>query len=163
MINLKVNKTIFLVILFVLGCSTSSFKVLPRKNNTEEIVITPDRVILECSDVGSDEGTFYGFSMHVLDHENTVLHVVQTNKLDKESCEKRITKIGKILSQGHSIHIVGVGDLHEPEEKEETTYAFKGLGIHPGNGRVLQFMYVLNENGGCYDAYSADKKPCPQN
>lgn len=148
---------------FVVGCSTSSFKTLPRKNNTEEIIVTPDRVILECSDVGSDEGTFYGFSMHVLDGAKTVLDIIQTNKLDKESCEKRITRIGKILSDGHSIHIVGVGDLSEPEENEKTTYIFKGHGTYRGNGRVLQFRYIFNERGGCYGSHTADKKPCPQN
>ncbi|HEY8270459.1 MAG TPA: hypothetical protein VIG33_06185 [Pseudobdellovibrionaceae bacterium] len=160
--TLKVNNLILFLSLWILGCATSSYKIVTNSENKKEIITTSDRIALECSDVGSDEGAFFGFSIHVLDNENTVIDVIQTNKLDKESCEKRIAKISNILGRGQLIHIYGLGSLEEPREQEKAVYLFKGLGTYHGNGRVLQFMYILNEKGGCYDAYSADKKPCPQ-
>lgn len=159
---LKRSSVILFLFLCQLGCATSSYKVVDTERNKKVLLVTPDRVILECSDVGSDEGAFYGFSIFVLDNEKSVLSAIQTNKLDKESCEKRITKIGKILKQGLPVYIYGIGEPNEPANIGDTLYTFPGLGTYPENGRVLQFIYILNKNGACYDAYSADKKPCPQ-
>ena len=158
----KRSKASFFLPLFLLGCTTSSYKVVDTGKNKDVILVTPNRVILDCSDVGSDEGSFYGFSIFVLDNNNMALSVVQTNKLDKDSCEKRINKIGKILKQGLPVYIYGIGDPNEPSKIGDAHYTFPGLGTYPENGKVLQFIYILNKSGACYDAYSADKKPCPQ-
>ncbi len=52
-----------------------------------EFLVTPDRIILECERVETDDrGVVAGFMMYVVDEENTSFNMVQTNSLDRESC-----------------------------------------------------------------------------
>ena len=85
---LKINKRIveILGILMIFaGCATSSFKVLNQEKSSVEILVTPDRVILECERVETDDrGIVAGFMMHVVDEEKTSFTLIQTNTLDKE-------------------------------------------------------------------------------
>lgn len=152
-----------LIILFLSGCATSSFKLIQQHELAAELKVTPDRVLLECENQYKDDsGNGYGFMMHVLDDENTVLSIVQTNVIDKGSCFKRIEKIGKILKTGKAIYVGGMGNLNKPRIKENKTYTFPHLGTFHGNGRNAQFMVIANEKGLCYDAYSGDEDPCPR-
>lgn len=124
--------------------------------------MTPNRILLECEFQYKDEsGDGYGFMMHVLDDENTVLSIVQTNVLDKGSCFERLKEIGKLLNTGKIIYIGGMGNLNKPRIKENKTYTFPHGTFH-GNGRNAQFMVIANEKGLCYDAYSGDEPPCPR-
>lgn len=145
------------------GCATSSYRVLFKDDSAAELSVTPDRVILECEHLyDADIKGLYGFMIHVLDHENTVAMVLQTNTLDQGSCEGRIKKIGRILREGHSIYIAGRGNLENPDPNRKETYHFPGLGDFKSNGKSLQFVAISNENGLCYDAYSGfNEKPCP--
>jgi hypothetical protein len=141
---------------------TSSYQIVNNGDGQDEVLVTPDRVSLKCEDAQSDQGEYFGFSIFVLDNKDTVLSVIQTNTLDKESCQSRISKIGKILDDGRRIRIFGSGDLEKSRVLKKIRHEFAGKS-YSENGRILQFLYILNENGGCYDAYSADEKPCPQN
>lgn len=152
-----------LLFFLVSACSTSSFKIIKRGDLAVELKVTPDRILLECEYLyHEDEYDVYGFMMHVLDEENTVLTVAQTNVLDKGSCYKRINKISKILNTGKTVYMGSMGLLNKPKIKENKTYTFPKLGTFHGNGLSTQFMVVLNENGLCYDAQSGDKEDCPQ-
>ncbi len=147
----------------VSGCATSSFKLIKQDENAAEFKITPDRVIMECEyQPEHDTKDAYGFLMHILDDENTVIAVAQGNVLDKGSCFRRIQKIGKILKTGKMIYVGGMGYLNKPKRKENEIYAFPNLGEFYGNGHTLQFMVIANEQGLCYDAYSGDEDPCPR-
>src|SRR3989344_4883791 len=157
------NFTCSLLIFFLSGCATSSFKLIKQHELAVELKMTPDRVLLECEPQHKDDSEDgYGFMMHVLDDENTVLSIVQTNVIDKGSCFRRIEKIGKIIKTGKAIYIGGMGNLIKPKIKENKTYTFPYLGTFPGNGRNAQFMVIANEKGLCYDAYSGDEDPCPR-
>ncbi len=157
------NSMILSLFIFLSGCVTSSFKVLRQRELAAEIKVTPDRVIVECEFQYKDEdGDGYGFLMHVLDDEKTVLSVVQTNVLDKGSCMRRLQKIGKILNTGKAIYIGGMGNVIKPRMEEERTYIFPNFGTFHRNGRSMQFAVVANEKGLCYDAYSGDEEPCPR-
>ncbi len=165
MINLKVASSSILVFsLLIFGCSTSSYKINNSADFRTELVVSPDRILLECEfiyDYTGDIKEAHGFMMHVLDDENTVLTVNQGNILGKEDCFRRINKIGKILKGGKRIFIGGTGDLKDSRVKENEQYVFPSLGTFYFNGRVLQFIVVWNENGQCYNTYMGDKKPCP--
>lgn len=66
-----------LLILFLSGCATSYFKLIKQHELAAELKATPDRVLLECEfQYKDDSGDGYGFMMHVLDDENTVLSIV---------------------------------------------------------------------------------------
>jgi len=145
------------------GCATSSFKVLRQSEYAVELKVTPDRVLMECEyQLDHDDKDAYGFLMYILDDENTAISVVQANVLDKGSCLRRIQMIGRILKKGKIIYVGGMGYLTDPKRKEERAYTFPLLGTFHGNGHVLQFMVIANEQGLCYDAYSGDEAPCPR-
>lgn len=164
----KFSRICILIIFVPLpSCATSSYRVADQLRSKIEIVVTPDRVALQCEnivdhdDAGSPEG-HYGFLIHVLDDANTVTTVAQTNVLDRESCFDRLKEIGKILQDGKKITIGGMGDLDDSRVKGRFRTDFPGKGVFVGNGRSLQFMVIWNERGQCYGAYYGPDKPCPR-
>jgi hypothetical protein len=160
----KRNKWISSVLgLLLSGCATPSYHVLFQDDRVAELNVSPDRVLLQCEDLyDADIKGMYGFMIHVLDSTNTVTTVVQTNTLDKDSCDGRLKKIGKILREGHRIYIAGRGDLNDIGSKDYESFVFPQKGSFPSNGRSLQFVAIANEYGLCYDAYSGfEEKPCP--
>jgi hypothetical protein len=44
---------------------------------------------------------------------------------------------------------------------DQESYSFPKHGTFHGNGRILSFNVIANENGECYAAYYAGK-PCPR-
>ncbi len=163
MANLRVNSLYALIfITLVTGCATSSFKVLNQKTMRMEFMFTPDRVLLECERVQTDDrGVVAGFMMHVLDEEKTSFTLVQTNTLDKESCDRRIKKIERVLKNGTQIYLAGIGDFREPRKTGLRKYTFPHFGVVEDNGRSLQFIAIKNEHNQCFGAFTADEQPCP--
>ncbi len=117
---------------------------------------------MTCTKESSDGETFFGFMLHVLDDEKTVLDILQSNRLDENGCLERIQKIGRILEGGNRIYIGGMGSINEPRKKEKFTHTFPKLGTFHSNGRVLQFAVIANEHGACYSAFKREEKPCPR-
>lgn len=151
----------FVPALLLAGCATSYYRVANVDLGRHELSVSPDRIVMECEDVSENREIPYGFMIHVLDDENTVVDVTQTNTLSQEACFDRIKKIGRIIKTGNQIYIGGVGDLESAKVVEKWTHEFPGHGTFHSNGRFLQFMAIANENGLCYGAYSADDRPCP--
>jgi len=153
----------FLILFFLFGCATSSYRVLNQDDQSAELSVSPDRVLLECEWLhDADIKGRYGFMIHVLDDENTVLTLIQGNTLNKEDCDRRIKKIGKILREGKNIYIAGTGSINEPRVNSKRSYFFPQKGTFLDNERTLQFIAIANEYGSCYDAYSGEEKPCPR-
>ncbi|MGE3757675.1 MAG: hypothetical protein AB7H97_07960, partial [Pseudobdellovibrionaceae bacterium] len=164
MTSLKINNLLFLSVVVLVGCASSSYKIDSQTEGRTQLLVTSDRVILECdylTDYIGDIKEAHLFLMHVLDESKTVLTVSQGNILGKEDCSRRINKIGKILKSGNKIFIGGMGNLDKPRETPERRYSFPDHGQFAENGRVLQFMVVWNDKGMCYNAYSGEQKPCP--
>ena len=160
---LKRGDLFCLIVISLCGCATSSFKILYQGKLAVELQATPDRVLLECEyQHDNDTKGLYGFLIHLLDEEKTVLTVAQNNTLTEVDCTRRIKKIGKILNTGRSVYIGGMGDLTEPRIKGTRSYIFPHIGTFYDNGRSLQFSVIANEKGLCYDAYSGDEAPCPR-
>lgn len=164
MIFLKANRFIcILLITFLSGCATPSYRILFQDEGSTELSVSPDHVLLECEDLyDADIQGLYGFMMHVLDDQETVLTVVQGNTVDKGSCDNRIKHISKILREGKNIYIAGIGKLRVGRDYTPRIYSFPKKGAFKSNGKTLGFIAISNENGLCYDAYSGVKeKPCP--
>lgn len=161
--NLKVSSLYAIIFsLSFSACTTSSFKMLNQKNMAMEFLVTPDRIILECERVETDDrGVVAGFMMYVVDEKNTSFTLVQTNTLDRESCDRRVKKIEKILKNGHQIYLAGVGDFREPRKTGLHKHIFPRLGTIEANGRSLQFIAIKNERNQCFGAFSAEELPCP--
>ncbi len=153
----------FLTFFILIGCATSSYRILDQDDQSAELSVSPDRVLLECEWLyDADIKGLYGFMIHVLDEENTVLTVNQGNTLGKKDCDRRIKIISKILKEGKNIYIAGIGNINEPRVKGKRSYFFPRKGIFFDNERTLQFVAIANEYGSCYDAYSGEEKPCPR-
>ncbi|MDZ4677367.1 MAG: hypothetical protein SGI74_07630 [Oligoflexia bacterium] len=99
--------------------------------------------------------------MHVLDEKKTSFTLVQTNTLDKESCDYRIKKIERILRNGNQIYLAGIGDFREHRKTGLRKYTFPRFGTVEDNGRSLQFIAIKNERDQCFGAFSAEEQPCP--
>ena len=162
--TLKRNKRCyFLILFFLFGCATSSYRILDQDDQSAELSVSPDRIVLECEWLyDADIKGRYGFMIHVLDEENTVLTVNQGNTLGKKDCDRRIKIISKILKEGKNIYIAGIGNINEPRVKGKRSYFFPQKGTFFDNERTLQFVAIANEYGSCYDAYSGEEKPCPR-
>ena len=149
--------------LLLSGCATSSYRVLFQDDGAAELIVSPDRVLLECEDLyDADTKGLYGFMMHVLDDKNSVTTIAQGNTMNRKDCERRLKEIGKILREGTSIYIAGRGNLSTINGALRDEYIFPGKGSFRSGGRSLGFVAIANEQGLCYDAYSGFKeKPCP--
>lgn len=132
MASLKVSSLLFLNFV-LMGCVSSSYKIDSQAEGRTQLLVTPNRVNLECyrlTDYAGDIKEAHLFSINVLDESKTVLTVSQGNILGKEDCFRRINKIGKILKSGNKIFIGGMGDLDKSNEVPERRYSFPGLSVH---------------------------------
>ncbi len=161
--SLKGNNA-FAVILLLMGtgCATSGYRIANQSGGQYELLTTSDRVLITCENLQADDMESYGFSVFVLDENNTVLPILQTNRLGESDCSERLRKIGKILKGSKQVYIAGIGDLEKPIKLREPKYFFPKHGTFMDNGRHLQFHAIANDRGECFDAYSGSKKPCPQ-
>jgi hypothetical protein len=165
---LKIRNSVALIFIATISaCATSSYRVTGRASYRTEIQVTSDRILLECEDIkdhenaGDPEGNF-GFMIHVLDEEDTVLTLIQEPVVGRKDCFKRLEDIAKILKSGRSIYIGGHGTLdHQPREKGAQSFSsFPKRGVFYDNGRVLQFSVIKNEQGHCYSASNGTDDPC---
>ena len=60
--------------------------------------------------------------IHVLDDKKTVFTAIQNTVLEKEDCDERLDKIGRILSKGKTVSLGGYGDLDAPRETNSRKY-----------------------------------------
>lgn len=148
------------------ACTTSSYRVIDQDRYRTELRVTPDRILLECEDIidhanaGDPEGNF-GFMVHILDEEDTVLTLIQEPVTTRKHCSKRRNYIAKILKEGESIYIGGHGRLNEARIKTEHSYSsFAKRGTFYGNGRGFQLSVIQNEHGRCYSATNEMDPPC---
>lgn len=155
--NILSPNSIFLVFLFTFsGCATSSYKSL----NESEVVVTPDRVQMECADV-SDENDIYMFILYLLDDAKTVMTGTFGKDFDEEVCLTRKAKIDHVLKTGQKIHLAGPGSQTSPRMQTSKYVHFPKHGNFPENGRHFQLFYVYNEKGHCFGAFKEDNEPCP--
>lgn len=158
MLNSKNNFFIFLSVLTV-GCTTTStFKIYSQKGLRTEIIVSADRVVLDCEklDADGEDDDRYGFMIHVLDEENTVVDITQANILGKSGCFERKEAIAVILKRSKLVYFSGIGTLTEPRVKEKWSYDFPKKGRFFSNGRGLSFDFVKGDNGRCYTSHEGE-------
>lgn len=167
---LKRSRFIIVVLLSIVppGCTNPSFRVLNQDEGRTELLVTPDRILLQCEDVQDptepiDPDGRYGLMIHVLDEENTVSTIIQGNILGKKDCSSRLNEIEKIIKSGKEIYIGGMGNLKDPRKKDiEYPKLFRGKGTFYSNSRVLQFSVIMNEKKACWTAHYGRDRPCPR-
>lgn len=165
MASLQQNKCsiIFLLFLFVSGCVTSRYSVSEPNALGTDIKISPDRIITECefiTDYDGDRKNPYGFMIHLLDLENSVLTVSNGIVLEKEDCLERQTAADKIIKNAQVVTVRGRGDAEAPIIKEEFKHFFKKHGTYFGNGRSLNFLAIWNDKRDCHSIFNGKDDPC---
>lgn len=165
MVNLRRNKKILILItLCISGCVSPSVYHANKENSLgTDIVVSPDRVIVECEFIADYEGDYknpYGFMIHILDMERTVLTVSNGTVLEKEDCFERLKAAEKIIREAKSVFVRGRGDAESPIEMHKSTKYFPGHGNFHWNGRALNFLAIWNDKGQCYDAFHHGKEEC---
>jgi hypothetical protein len=147
------------------ACSSSNYKIIDMDRGRTELQVSPNRILLECEDIedhtnaGDPEGSF-GFMLHILDEENTVVTAIEEPVTTRKYCFERLNKIDRIIKNGKSVYIGAHHALDVPRIKEARSYLFGKKGPYFGNGRTLQLSVIKNEQGQCYTAHSGDNEPC---
>ncbi len=148
----------------LLGCSSSSYIIDRQTEGRTQLLVTSDRVALQCLRLTDYEGDIpdpHLFSINVLDEVETVVTVSQDNIVPKVDCLRKAGSIAEILNHGEKIFIGGMGNLKKPRISQLFRHSFPRHGQFPENGRNLQFMTIWNDKGTCFSAYSEDQKDCP--
>jgi hypothetical protein len=164
--NSKINKLIRFAFCLTLGCSTSSYKITRERMGLIEIEVTPDRIFAECVDIvdyeGEDDGLgAFGFLIYVRNMDDSVISISQGNVIDKKSCFDRLSVVEKVRSAGKKIFVAGVGSIRNELTQNAKKVLFPNHQTYPPNESSLQFAFIRNEAGLCYDAYAASRPPCP--
>jgi len=155
----KSNLLIMTVLIFLSGCVTSKYHAGKQKAFGTDIEVTPDRVIVECefiTDYEGDRSDPYGFMIHVLDNEKTVLTLSSATVLEKSDCFDWLKQSEKIISKGKSILVRGRGDAHAAAKMEKWAYNFSKHGTFYGNSRALNFLGIRNDKGQCLNTLADD-------
>lgn len=161
------QKNSFLIMILIIslsGCITSTYSAGKQSEAGTYIEVTPDRIVVECefiTDYEGDRSDPYGFMIHLLDNEQTVLTVSSATVLEKSDCFDWLKQSEKIISKGKSILVLGRGDAYAPGNMEKFAYNFPKHGTFYGNGRALNFLGIRNDNGQCLNTLASDDF-CPQ-
>tara|TARA_B110001454_G_scaffold218991_1_gene249156 strand:+ start:194382 stop:194891 length:510 start_codon:yes stop_codon:yes gene_type:complete len=166
MVSLLKNKYSIIILLFLSlnGCVTSLYSAGKPNALGTDIQVTPDRIITECefiTDYDGDRKSPYGFMIHILDLQNTVLTVSNGVVLEKEDCLERQTTADKIIKNAQIVTVRGRGDAETPIIKEEFKHTFKKHGTYFSNGRSLNFLAIWNDKGECHSGFKGEDDPCP--
>jgi hypothetical protein len=162
--NSKKSKCLILVLFFLLGCSSTLYKIDRQTGDKTQLLVSPDRVILKCEEIDNYSGDVKDarlFLIFILDEEETVLRSSPGTILNRNVCDSKISKVMKVISGGKKIYFGNSGVLDKPRAFDGDKILFPKLGEFPLNGRSLGFQVIWNENGTCYNTYAGDQKPCP--
>jgi len=159
------SNLLFASLLLVQSCASSQIKIHQYENGRIGYLVNSNRVLVECEDLfasGGDRPGSFGFSIHILDEENTVLSGIQSTQTTKKDCFSKVRIIEKILRESKTVYIAGVTNLEKPRSiEQDRKFNFPKIGTYYGNGRPMQWYVLKGEDGPCVTAYDGDGKPCP--
>ena len=157
----KSNILIIALSICLSGCVTSKYFASKQKASGTDIKVTPDRIIVECefiTDYEGDRSEPYGFMIHVLDNEKTVLTLSSATVLEKRDCVDWLKQSEKIIQKAQLVTVRGRGDAQAPVVAEKYKHTFKHHGTYLGNGRSLNFLAIWNDKGQCLDIFNRSKE-----
>lgn len=145
------KSNIFFVLLLLLGCSSSNYKVIVDNDRGVEVIASPDRFLPYCEEVIKDDDTVaYGFMIMFLDEIKTVAGaagMLTTQKM----CLKWKNDVQNILNTGVLITLSGFGNMKEPRViSKEYSYTFGKHGTFSSNERSMAFFSIRNNSGHCF-------------
>ena len=165
--RLQKNNYYLILLVFVVlqGCASSHYRITQKNSNGTDIEVSSDRVITQCEFIDGYDGDRkdpYGFMIHILDLDKTVLTVSNGVVLEKDMCFESKALSDKIISSAKVVTVRGRGDAESSIIKGDYKYTFNNYGTYPDNGRSLNFLAIWNDQGLCFDAFYGTQKPCPR-
>ena len=144
------KKNIFTLALFLIGCSSSSYKAIVDKDGGAQVVATPDRFLPYCEKVIKDDGTvLYDFMILFLDEKKTV--GTATGMLTtQKACFEWKSGVQRILDQSHQVVLAGFDNINEPRVVERFSHTFEKHGTYFDNGGSMDFFSIRNNRGDCF-------------
>ncbi len=164
MANSRRSKCLILVLFFLLGCSSTIYRIDRQTADKTQILVSPDRIAVKCEEIDNYSGDVKDarlFLIYILDEDETVLTSSPGTILNSNVCDGKISKVMKVISGGNKIYVGNSGVLDEPRVFEGQKVLFPKLGSFPVNDRVLGFHLIWNENDMCYNTHAGEQKPCP--
>ena len=155
-------KTLILFCAYLLtSCSliTPKTQVLFESSHGIEIICPSERVQVLCIADGA-EGEDHGWSLDIilLNDQGKVEQFTYSRSIPHAECASEKKLYAKILKQGKTIYIAGLGEIASKYDDENDKWVdFPGLGRFMRAERFYTFMVMKNENGDCYGQY----KFCP--
>ena len=106
--NLKVATADIMLLCALSGCSTlvrnSSFEIKTETDLLTALLVTSDRVAIECEELDEEPDVgAYGFMIHLLDEKKTVTTSALSIRPDRENCKKISQRVLRILKGGRHI------------------------------------------------------------
>jgi len=159
------RKFSFIPFVFILfGCSSSQYRIHQRQGERTGIIISSDRVIVECEDQFAGGGDFkdrFAFFVHFLDEDKTVSSAFQSAQTSGAECFEKLRVTEKILRSSKKVYIAGIGALDETRVVNQYQFNFPKYGNFHGNGRSMYLGVIKGEDGSCVTASEGMGKPCP--
>jgi len=163
------NLLVSVVVCLVSGCVTSTYKVHYNVDTLVGLVVSVDRMVMECEDVQDptnpiDPDGRYGFMIHVLDEEGTKTTFSQGNVIGRDWCFERLKKYEAMKTKYKIFFLAGRGEFDEPRMKiKQKPVVFpNGTKVEYWNGRAMNFNMLKSPDNFCITSYSGNKKPCPE-
>ena len=161
--NLKTFSFIPLI-LTLFGCASPQYRIHQQLGERTGIIISSDRVIVECEDQFAGGGDFkdrFAFFVHFLDEEKTVVSSFQAAQTSGAECFEKLRATEKILKSSKKVYIAGIGALNEPRVVNQYQFHFPKFGDFHGNGRSMYLGVIKGEDGSCVTAFEGMGNPCP--
>jgi hypothetical protein len=137
--HLKNNSLVLLLCFFISGCQSASvYNHKTFHTNADDlhvIFVNSDRVQQKCLffDAEAENNWRHQYLMHILSDRNEVLEVMQSTNQDKDTCEKQVNAIEKILRFEPQIKLCVRGELKtspQDSKSQNRPIRFGGLGDH---------------------------------
>lgn len=167
MLNLK--SSLLLLCIFICACqSTRTFSLKTFHTSIDElhvVEVSSDRVQQECLflNAETENNWRHQYLLHILDGKNEVLEIMHPINQDKESCQKQLQAVEKLLQSESKVRLCIRDDLKKRKrdvESHDRLVQFGSLGAH----RVAYETLTLDSICGskkCIGDNAAWTNTCP--
>ena len=163
------SKLCVFAVMFLTCCATSTYKIHYHDDSLVGLVVSVDRLVMECEDVQDPEDRIdpdgrYGFMIHVLEDEGTKITFAQGNVIDRDWCFARLQAFEEMKKKYKIFFLAGMGEFNKTKEKikQKTTVFPNGTKNDEWYWRGMSFNFIKSPDNFCITSYSGNKKPCPE-
>ncbi len=174
---LRRSKLILIWLIFLFSCTTTSLKQansfylvtkVSKYGGQSEVIVTSDRIVIECGKYSEEYPDYYWFTLYLLDQNNEAIMTLSEIKHSIKTCSQKKKLAENILAKSKKIFIGVMSDALKPIEKIsddnfEPIYFKQFNKSFKLSQRSFQFAYLQGDAGACVKAVDTIEKnqPCP--